>query len=64
MAGSSSEGEQPTRDADERTITGTGLSKRFRSFSDNVQNLKHSNRSEEDVGQKTTTASAGTGRRA
>ena len=32
MAGSSCEGEQSTGDAEERTNTGTGLSKRFRSF--------------------------------
>ena len=32
MAGSSCEGEQKTRGAEERTITGIGLPKRFKSF--------------------------------
>ena len=54
MAGSSCKGEQSTGDADERTTAGTGLSKRFRFFRDNEQNLEHSDGSEEDMGQQTT----------
>ena len=44
------------RKRDEKTIAGIGLSINFRSFRDNVQNLEHSDESEEDMGQKTTDA--------
>ena len=53
MAGSSCEGEQLKGDAEERTITGTLLSKSVRSFSDNVEN---SDGSEENMAQDTTDA--------
>ena len=56
MAGSSYEKEQSTRNAYEGTIARIGLSKRFRSFRDNVQNPEHSDGSENDMDQKTTDA--------
>ena len=56
MAGSSCEGEQSTRNAYERTIARFGLSKRLRFFRDNRQNPEHFDRSEKDMGQKTTEA--------
>ena len=56
MAGSSCEGEQKTGGTSERTVAEIGLSKRFRSFCDNVQDSEHSDGSEKDMGKKTTDA--------
>ena len=56
MAGSSCEREQSTRNAYERAIARIGLSKRFRSFLENMQNPENSDGSEKGMGQKTTDA--------
>ena len=50
------EGEQSTCNAYEKTIARVGLSERFRSFRDNMQNLKPSDENEEDMGQTMTDA--------
>ena len=54
MAGILCEGEQPTGDAYEKAVTRVGLSGRFRSFRDNMQNLEHSDGGEKNMGQTTT----------